>query len=89
MPRTLILNGTEFPAFEWFEAPFPAAGETVLPHYSRNPCLAEGISDLRPGEASFRCDLTIGFDTTLAMKGDGRKFVVISSHAGRHIAKPS
>jgi len=89
MTPTIVVNGKEFLAFHWFEAPLPHPGETVAhPHFRDRDLLEKGVSDLRPGEVRFKCDQTIAFDTTFALKGDGRKFVVISNNAGEHVAKP-
>lgn len=89
MTFTIIVNDTEFPAFDWFEVPMPEAGDTPSHAHSRNADLLEkGVDELRSGEVSFKCDQTFVFDTTFEMKGDGRKFVVIQSDRGRHIAKP-
>ncbi len=89
MTHTIIVNDTEFPAFYWFEMPLPGPGETPSHPHSRNEDLLEkGVSELRPGEVSFTCDQTFVFDTTFELKGDGRKFVVLQSDKGRHIAKP-
>ena len=89
MTRTIIVNGTEIPAFGWFEPRLPEAGEEAPPAHMRDQeLLEEGVSDLRPGEALFKCDQTFVFDTTLELKGDGRKFVIIASDNGRHVAKP-
>jgi hypothetical protein len=90
MTRTIIINGTEFPAFEWTEAT-PVLGEdqTNTPRHVRDEhLLEEGISDIGTGEVYFHCDQTFAFDTTFSMKGDGRKYVIIGSEEGRHVAKP-
>jgi hypothetical protein len=90
MTRTIIINEHEYPAFEWVETEaHGTADDPPLPPHARNrEVMEEGVSDPRPGEVSFRCDQTIAFDTTLELKGDGRKFVVISHRDGLHIAKP-
>lgn len=90
MMRTIILNGTEFPAFEWTEAA-PVLGTTDDPvekHTRGEKLISDGLSEIAPGEVFFRCDLTFAFDTTFTMKGDGRKFVIIASENGQHVAKP-
>jgi hypothetical protein len=90
MTRTIIVNDNEFAAFDWTEARIPEVGEDPpLPPHARNEeLLKNGVTELRPGEARFHCDQTLAFDTTFELKGDGRKFVVISSQAGEHAAKP-
>lgn len=89
MTRTIIINGTEYPAFHWTEAGLPGPGEpSAPPHVRDQELLDHGVSELRPGEVSFQCDQTFAFDTTLEVKGDGRKFVIISGETGRHVAKP-
>ena len=89
MTRTIIVNGTAFPAFGWFEAPLPQPGEDApRTHIRDHELLDQGVSDLRPGEVLFTCDQTFVFDTTFELKGDGRKFVIIASENGRHVAKP-
>ncbi|MEO8350957.1 MAG: hypothetical protein ABI680_04445 [Chthoniobacteraceae bacterium] len=89
MTHTIIVNESPFPAFDWFESPIPGPGETPAHSRNRNEDLLEkGVSELRPGEVSFVCDQTFVFDTTFELKGDGRKFVILQSGNGRHIAKP-
>lgn len=91
MTRTIILNDTEYPAFEWTEAtPVLGAesGDQPEKHLRGEELVRNGISEIAPGEVVFRCDQTFAFDTTFSVKGDGRKFVVIASEEGRHVAKP-
>lgn len=89
MTHTIVVNDKELSAYQWFESPLPEEGEEPLPPHARDRDLLEnGVSELRPGEVSFVCDQTLVFDTTFALKGDNRKFVVIASSHGRHIAKP-
>lgn len=89
--RTIILNGTEFPAYQWTEAaPILGAHEEhpAEKHTRSEKLINDGIDEIAPGEVYFQCDHTFAFDTTFTMKGDGRKFVVIASEEGRHVAKP-
>ena len=90
MTRTIIVNDKEFAAFHWREAPLPlSTEEATAPKHARDSGLREnGVTTLAPGEAVFHCDQTFAFDTTFSLKGDGRMFVVISSSAGDHVAKP-
>ena len=89
MIRTIVVNDNEFTAYDWQEEPITQAGEEVAPRHARKAeLLEEGVDELRPGEVSFRCDQTIVFDTTFALKGDNRKFVIIHSDAGAHVARP-
>ena len=89
MTRTIIVNDKEFQAYQWYESPLLAPGaEAQAPHMRNQDLLEKGVTDLRPGEVSFLCDQTLVFDTTFALKGDGRKYVVLSGNGGRHIAKP-
>jgi len=91
MTRTIIVNDKEFAAFNWREVPLPVSTEeaALTAKHARNGDLREhGVATLAPGEATFVCDQTIAFDTTFSMKGDGRMFVIISSSAGNHVAKP-
>ncbi|HEX8373111.1 MAG TPA: hypothetical protein VF585_10045 [Chthoniobacterales bacterium] len=89
MIRTILVNDTEFAAYEWHEEPISDTPAENAPRHARNSeLLAEGVDALSPGEVSFRCDQTLVFDTTFALKGDNRKFVVIESEAGKHVAKP-
>ncbi len=89
MTRTIIINDIEHAAFDWFESPLVTPGREIpAPHARNKELLEKGVHEMRPGEVSFICDQTLRFDTTFALKGDNRKFVVISSGAGRHIAKP-
>ena len=81
---TIILNDHEFPAFEWTET---SVGDEP-PHARDRELLENGVAHLRAGEVQFRCDQTFAFDTTFELKGDGRKFVIISSDRGLHVAKP-
>jgi len=89
MTHTIIVNDKEFQAYDWYEAPLPKPGEPAeLPHSRNSDVLEKGVSELSSGEASFLCDQTFVFDTLLSLKGDGRKFVVLSGDGGRHVAKP-
>lgn len=89
MTHTIIVNDKEFPAYQWFEAPLPHPGEEAPPPHARDKDLMEtGIIELRPGEVSFTCDQSFVFDTPFTLKGDGRKFVIISHRDGRYVAKP-
>ena len=90
MTRTIILNDTEYSAFEWTEsAPTLTANDPAAEKHVRDATLLhDGVSELAPGEVFFRCDQTFAFDTTLSLKGDGRKYVIIASQAGKHVAKP-
>ena len=89
MTYTITVNDREFLAYNWTEAPIPQEGEHVAhPHFRNQDLLKKGVGELRPGEVRFLCDQSIGFDTTFTLKGDGRKFVVISNSGGEHIAKP-
>lgn len=85
-----MVNDSEYQAFHWTEKAAGARGcDGVGEKHPRNlGLLLEGVSELAPGEASFLCDQTLPFDTTFSLKGDGRKFVVIASQAGAHVAKP-
>ena len=65
MTHTIIVNGTEFPAFDWTEVPLPNPGEPADHRHNRDQELLEdGVSDLRTGEVTFTCDQTFVFDTT-------------------------
>lgn len=88
--RIIIVNDHEMSAMGWHEAGLPAGGDDPPPppHARNREVLESGVSDLRPGEACFRCDQNLAFDTTFTLKGDGRKFVVISSRDGVIVAKP-
>lgn len=90
MTRTIIVNDKEFAAFRWQEVPLPASTEEVPAekHARNEELLKNGVMTLVPGEATFQCDQTFAFDTTFSLKGDGRMFVVMSSNAGQHVAKP-
>ena len=89
MTHTIIVNDHEFAAFNWREVPASPPGEEAEGRHARNPQLFEaGVAEPAPGEVFFRCDQRIVFDTTFSLKGDGRKFVIISSRAGEHVAKP-
>ena len=79
MTHTILVNGKEFSATEWTEAPVPL--EEGIPQKN-------DLSDLLPGEISFRCDQTLVVDSTLELKGVGRTYVVIASARGLHVAKP-
>ena len=87
---TIIINDHEFPAFDWTEAVIPRGQDSPEPPHTRDQTLLEnGVSDgLRAGEVQFRCDQTFSFDTTFELKGDGRKFVILSASRGVHVAKP-
>jgi len=90
MTLTIEVNGTEHQAFKWTEAtPVLGQGDVSEPKHSRNEALlSEGVSQMAPGEVYFLCDQTLLFDTTFSLKADGRKFVVIASGNGYHVAKP-
>jgi len=86
MIHPIIVNDKDLDVFDWFEAPAETSAE---PRHARDHDLLEnGVDRLAPGEAFFRCDQTLAFDTPFELKGDGRKFVVIASENGRHVAKP-
>jgi len=88
MTPTIILNGSEFPAFRWTEAS-SQPGDSPTDRHARNETLLhEGVGELGPGEAYFESDQTFPFDSTFSLKGDGRKFVIIASQERRHVAKP-
>lgn len=95
MTHTIIVNEKEFAAHDWREAA-AGMGATVAPvectaeerHPRNQSLLVIGVGELGPGEVYFCSDLTFVFDTLLELKGDGRKFVVIASENGRHVAKP-
>lgn len=87
MTHTILVNDSEFQAFNWTEA--AAIEDGASAKHARNlDLLVNGVSELAPGEAYFLCDQTFAFDTTFSLKGDGRKFVVIASQTGAHVAKP-
>lgn len=88
MTPTIILNDAEYPAFHWTEANTPGGEAPSEKHMRNQSLLREGVSELGVGEVYFECDQTFAFDTTFSLKGDGRKFVVIASLAGKHVAKP-
>lgn len=89
MTPTIIVNEKEFPAFHWTEARAgddPGAGHED--HSRGEKLLHDGVSELHAGEVYFQADQTFAFDTPFTLKGDGRKFVIIASDAGKHVAKP-
>lgn len=89
MTHTIVVNGSELEAFNWREAeaiPVPEGRQTR--HVRDRMLLENGVLELAPGEVYFHCDLTLAFDTLLELKGDGRKFVIIASGRGDHVAKP-
>lgn len=89
MTREILIGDKQFNAYHWQECPLPPPGETVpRTHVRSQDLLEQGVSELSPGEVSFTCDLTLVFDTTFALKGDNRKFVIISSKGHQHVAKP-
>ena len=90
MTRTIIINDHEFSAFEWTEAtPVLTAGQEEGPRHMRGSELIEnGVDEIGVGEVYFQSDQTFVFDTTFSLKGDGRKFVIIASEGGSHVAKP-
>jgi hypothetical protein len=81
MTHTILVNGKEFSAYDWAETP-------LQPGEEANAIQKNDLTDLLPGEVSFRCDQTFVVDTTLEFKGDGRTFMVIASARGLHVAKP-
>lgn len=90
MTRTIIINDHEFSAFEWTEAtPVLTEGGEEGPRHTRGgELLDSGVDEIGTGEVYFHSDQTFVFDTTFSLKGDGRKFVIIASEEGRHVAKP-
>jgi hypothetical protein len=47
-----------------------------------------GLLVLKPGEVSFMCDTTFSAETKFTLKGDGRRFVVLSGLNRKHQARP-
>lgn len=90
MTRTIILNEVEYPAFHWTEASAELVPSEIpeIKHVRNEALLSNGVSELGIGEVYFECDQTFAFDTTFSLKGDGRKFVIIASSSGKHVAKP-
>lgn len=89
MTHTIIVNDKEFAAHDWYEAPSGAGDAAAPERHTRDQALLEnGVDSLGAGEVYFYCDLTLVFDTIFELKGDGRKFVVLASTAGKHVAKP-
>lgn len=89
MTHTIIVNDKEFTAFDWHEAAAGVGDAGATERHVRDQALLEnGVDSLGPGEVYFFCDLTLVFDTIFELKGDGRKFVVIASTTGKHVAKP-
>lgn len=87
MTHTLVISGRTAQAYNWWEAP-ARSGEPKLRHARDQEIIKRGVTELRAGEVFFHCDQSIPFDTTFEMKGDGRKFVIISSKGRLHVAKP-
>ncbi|CAN5332120.1 hypothetical protein BH09VER1_BH09VER1_49460 [soil metagenome] len=89
MTHTIIVNDKEFAANDWLEAPSGVGAAASPERHMRDQNLLEnGVDSLSAGEVYFHCDLTLVFDTAFELKGDGRKFVVIASNTGKHVAKP-